>query len=122
MSDTGTARAMLLVSEMEFHEPVTKGRDEQWCCGKRAQQWVCIHPCLCGRQAPNYMNDTTLHVTSAPLDADRQEQLPYTRIAACVDIGEGCGTRKLPQKLKVKAAELGQRQKLRLTAYKIPGV
>jgi hypothetical protein len=49
------------------------------------------------------MNDTTLHVTSAPLDADRQEQLPYTRIAACVDIGEGCGTRKLPQKLKVKA-------------------
>jgi hypothetical protein len=41
-TDTGTAPAMLLASEMEFHEPV-RGRDERWCCGKRAQQWVCIH-------------------------------------------------------------------------------
>jgi hypothetical protein len=102
--DAGTARAMLLASEMEFHEPVTEGRDERWCCGKRAQQWVCIHPCLCGlkRLTIGTVNDVTARYTQPALHSTATDKINclYTRVAACADIGEGCDTRKVPQEIE----------------------
>jgi hypothetical protein len=121
--DAGTARAMLLASEMEFHEPVTEERDERWCCGKRAQQWVCIctHPCLCGRQAPNYRNgqrlDSTLHATGAPPDSGVQDELLLHTDSCVVLTSVRAATHKLPQEMKVE-----QRQENMLTACRIPGV